>query len=202
MSVKINNLGPVRFSYLHIVEPRQNEDGTPGKYDATLLIPKDDKETLARINKAIDDAYQEAVTKMWGGKKPKEGYWFNPLQDGDAPNRNGEERSESFAGHYFLAAKSSRKPQLILFRGGEVAENGKVLKPGKLEECINMDDFYSGCYGYASVAFGGFDNNNNKGISCYLNNLLKTSDGEPLGGGKSNAMEDFSAFASADDDDL
>ena len=46
--------------------------------------------------------------------------------------------------------------------------------------------------------FYAFNSNGNRGIACGLNNLMKCSDGEPLGS-RATAESDL-AFAEADDD--
>ena len=72
-----------------------------------------------------------------------------------------------------------------------------VYKNG--QRIIDSNDLYSGCYGRASITFYAFNSNGNKGIACGLNNLMKTSDGEPLGG-RSLAEDDFAEYF--EDDDL
>ena len=62
---------------------------------------------------------------------------------------------------------------------------------------VDKDEFYSGCYGRASVNFFAFNVGGNKGIACGLNNLQKLEDGERLGGSISSAEDDF---GSTDDD--
>src|SRR5690625_6061011 len=60
--------GEVRFSYLHVFEPHAVEEGQEKKYSVSILIPKDDKETLARIKKAIENAIEASLPK-WGDRK-------------------------------------------------------------------------------------------------------------------------------------
>lgn len=50
-----------------------------------------------------------------------------------------------------------------------------------LNPIINPVEFYSGCYGRASINFFAFNNSGNKGVSAALNNLQKLEEGEPLG---------------------
>ena len=66
---------------------------------------------------------------------------------------------------------------------------------------IDKTEFYSGCYGHASISFYAFNSNGNKGIACGLNNLMKTRDGEPLGG-RNTAEDDFAGLYDDDDDFL
>lgn len=178
-------VGEVRFSYLHAFEP-WSADGTSENYTASLLIRKDDTALVARVNKAIQDAYNSAVTEIWGGKKPPLKN-VTPLHDGDEPKSDGTDRGEAYEGCWFLNSKSKSQP-------GVVDRNKMPI--------MDKDEFYSGCYGYASIAFRGFLNNGKMGISVYLNNLLKSKDGEPLGGGRTDAASDFAGInlPSTDDD--
>lgn len=166
--------GIVRFSYANVFEAK-SINGSDPKFSCSLLIPKDDKETIAAIHKAIEAAKQAGIGKF-GGKIPAK--LKLPLRDGD------EERpeDEAYAGHYFINANSAQKPGIV----------DKNLKP-----IMDTTEFYSGCYGRASINFYAFNTNGNKGIACGLNNLMKTADGEALSG-RTNAEDDFAGFASAD----
>jgi len=167
----------VRFSYCHVFEPAAITEGQEEKYSVAILIPKKDKITIDKINKAVQAAIEEGKNKTFGGKIPKK--LKLPLRDGDEEDRDGEE----YENHYFVNASSTSRP-------GIVDEN--------LNEILDRDEFYSGCYGRASVVFKAFNKNGNTGVACYLNNLQKTADGERLGGSKASAQEDFGS----DEDDL
>jgi hypothetical protein len=45
--------GKVRFSYANVFEPKSVNGSTP-KYSVSLIIPKSDKKTLTKINRAIE----------------------------------------------------------------------------------------------------------------------------------------------------
>lgn len=167
--------GKVRFSYVHVFEPAAvSENSDDKKYSVSIIISKNDKVTLKKINDAIEAAKQLGIAK-WGGKVPKT--LKLPLRDGDL-----ERDEECYENSYFLSAKTDRKPGIV---------------DANLDEIISRDEFYSGCYGRASVNFFPFDVNGSKGIAVGLQNLQKLEDGERLGGG-SSAAEDFGD----DDDDL
>ena len=170
--------GEVRFSYLHVFE-KTNINGEESKYSVSLLIPKSDTKTIGLIRAAIEAAKQAGVGKF-GGKIPA--VLKLPLRDGD------EERPEddNYAGCYFLNASSKERPGLIY-------KNGQKI--------IDSTELYSGCYGYASINFYAFNTNGNKGIACGLNNLMKTRDGETLGG-RAKAEDDFSDYIVTDEDDF
>lgn len=163
----------LRFSYLHVFEAHAMKEGQEKKFSACLLIPKSDKKGVAKIQAGIDAALEAAKAKF-GGKIPKN--FKMPLRDGDEE----KEGDENFAGHYFINANSNNKPGII--------DEDK-------NEIMDRAEFYSGCYGRASINFYVFDVSTNKGIACGLNNLQKLEDGENLSGSGASAEEDF-----ADDD--
>lgn len=173
--------GKVRFCYASVFEPTALNEGDTPKYSICILISKDDKVTLDKIKKAIDAAKEAGKAKL----ADKNGRIPNniklPLRDGD------DERSDdpAFENCYFLNASSNRKPAIV---------------NADLEPIMSRDEFYSGCYGRASISFYAF-NVQSKGIACGLNNLQKLSDGEPLVGG-STAEEDFGGENAYQDDDL
>ena len=57
-----------RLSYFHGWEP-VSVNGGAEKYSVSVLIPKDDTETINAVNAAIDAAIEEGIAKF-GGKKP------------------------------------------------------------------------------------------------------------------------------------
>lgn len=162
--------GKVRFCYCNVFEPRVMKEGDTPKYNVSILIPKSDTKTLDAIKKAIEAAKIAGKAKIAdkNGKIPST--IKTPLRDGD------EERSDdpAYEGVMFINASSTRKPSIV----------DKDLNP-----IMSKDEFYSGCYGRASINFYAF-NVQSKGIAAGLNNLQKLADGEPLSGG-STAEEDF-----------
>ena len=48
--------GRVRFSYVNAFTARAAQEGAQPKYSVTLLIPKTDKNTIAKIKAAIEAA--------------------------------------------------------------------------------------------------------------------------------------------------
>lgn len=163
----------VRFSYEHVFEPVAVEEGQPKKYSVSIIIPKSDTATIAKIEAAIKLAAEQGKAKL-GGKIPAG--LKTPLRDGD------EERpdDEAYENSYFINANSNRKPGLV---------------DANLDPIMDKDEFYSGCYGNVSVNFYAF-NVKNKGIAAGLQNIQKIKDGDRLSGG-SSAAEDFGT-----DDDL
>lgn len=70
----------------------------------------------------------------------------------------------------------------------------RILTPqGALVPCTDEKDIYPGCIVRASVDVWAYDNES-KGVSFGLFNILKVRDGERLAGERSNADDDFGAF--------
>jgi hypothetical protein len=134
---------------------------------------------VKKVKDAIDAVLEEAKSSKFGGKVPAN--YKNPLRDGDTERPD----DETYAGHFFINANSKIRPGIV----------DKDLQP-----IMDQDEFYSGCYGRASVNFYAFNTNGNKGVAAGLNNLQKLKDGERLSGGAS-AADDF-AGEKNDDDDL
>lgn len=162
--------GKVRFSYAHVFEPVAAEEGADPKFSVSLIIPKSDLKTLDKIEKAIEAAKQAGKDKISKNGKFVPGIKI-PLRDGDEDKPD----DPAYADSMFLNCSSKIKPGLV----------DKDLNP-----ILDKEEFYSGCFGRASINFYAFNKNGNRGIAVGLNNLQKLSDGEPLSGG-SSAEEDF-----------
>lgn len=161
--------GKVRFSYANVFEPKSANDDAEPKYSVALLIPKSDVVTIAAINAAVEAAKELGKASKFGGKVPV-GIKL-PLRDGDIEKPD----DENYAGCYWINASSANKPGIV---------------DADLNKLMDRDDFYSGCYGRASINFYPFNISGNKGVACGLNNLQKLEEGGRLSGGAS-AEEDF-----------
>ena len=185
-NVKINNpmkviTGPdTRWSYANVWEPKSINGGTP-KYSVSLIIPKSDTKTIAKIEAAIEAAYKEGEAKLKDNGKsvPALSVIKTPLRDGDMERPD----DPAYANAYFVNANATSAPGIV------DADRNPIL---------TRSEAYSGVYGRASISFYAFNSSGNKGIACGLNNLQKIRDGEPLGG-KASAESDF---ASDEDDDF
>ena len=169
-------LGEVRFGYVHVFSPRAKEDGSEDKYGVQLLIPKSDAQAKQLIDAAVEAAKKNGVSAKWNGKMPAASKLTLPLRDGDEEFPD----DPNYQGMWFMNANTGleRKPGV------------RVLENGQLAEALDNDDFYSGCYGCATVGMYPYNVSGNMGVACGLNNVVKTRDGERLAGGKS-AEEDF-----------
>lgn len=170
--------GPdTRWSYANVWEPKSINGGAP-KYSVSLIIPKSDTTTVAKIKAAIEAAYKEGEPKLKGNSNsvPPLAAIKTPLRDGDIERPD----DEAYANAYFINANSSTAPGIV------DADRNPIL---------THSEVYSGVYGRASINLYAFNSNGNKGIACGLNNLQLIRSGEPLGG-KASAEADF-----ATDDD-
>lgn len=158
--------GKIRFSYAHVFQPSETPNGTL-KYSVSVLIPKSDKETLDRFNAAFEKVKKDNAT-FWGPTVPKN--LKGGLRDGDEEREN----DPVYAGHYFFNASSNERPGIV---------------DADLNPIVDQSEFYSGCYGRASVTMYPYDQSGSKGIAFGLNNVQKLEDGEKLGGGTSAAVD-------------
>ena len=116
--------------------------------------------------KAFEET-KAASAGYFGGSVPK--LLKGGLRDGDV-----EMEDPAYEGCYFIKANSVQKP-------GVVEEN--------LNPILDQSEFYSGCYGRASITFYPYNAQGSKGIACGLNNVQKLEDGEKLGGGTTAAAD-------------
>ena len=160
-----------RFSYAHVFQPRKNEQSGKMKYDCCIVVSKDDKQAVQLINEAIEGA-KALYKEKFGAPK---GRLKTVVHDGD------EDRPDDpvFANTLYINASSERKPGV------------KMLEAGMLVDCLDEEDFYSGCYGAAEINLYPYNNPSSFGISAGLNNVLKLEDGEKLSGTGMSADQAF-----------
>lgn len=168
--------GKARLSYANVWRPKST-NGSAEKYSCVLLIPKTDKDTIAKVNEAIKEA-EKAGTAKFGAKFVGGPNFKRQFHDGD------EKGDENYENCYYINANNTEKPGIL----------GKNKEP-----ITDQTEVYSGCYARASINFFPYNTNGNKGIGCSLNGLQKMADGESLGG-RSRAEDDFDVIA--DDDDF
>jgi hypothetical protein len=163
--------GKVRFCFTkNLFTPDDKE-----LYSIMILVDKKDKETLAKINASVDKVKTDPkAATIWGSKFLAN--FKTPLRDGDTERDT--EKYPEYKGQYFINANTFNKPGVV--------DSG-------MNDIINKSDLYSGCYGRVSMVPAAFNVDGNKGVKFYLNNVQKLAEGEPLGGGVSNAADDFTA---------
>jgi hypothetical protein len=161
----------------------KKDDGT-ASYDIQIIIPKDQKDDLRAILRAIREVGMDKWGEKWKSVK-------TPLRDGDkeaddltedGSTTKGEKYPERL-GCYFMNARSG-KPVAVVGR-----DRSPIDEPS---------DLYGGCKGKIAVNFYAYTSNGNFGIAAGLNGVQKISDGEPLAAG---APPVESMFDMIDDED-
>ena len=138
-NVKISNPMKVitgvdtRWSYANVWEPKSINGGTP-KYSVSLIIPKSDTKTIAKIQAAIEAAYKEGEAKLKGNGKsvPALSVLKTPLRDGDAERPD----DEAYKNAYFVNANATSAPGIV---------------DADLNPILTRSEVYSGVYGRASI---------------------------------------------------
>lgn len=164
--------GEVRLSFVNLTSPRAAQPGAEPKYGVTLLIPKTDTATIANISTSMKAAYDDGVSKKWGGAHPQP---KNILHDGDGLRPSGLPFGEECKGCWVIKASTKNKPQVV-----GIDNLNCELAPS---------DIYSGMYARVTINFFPYDTAGSKGVGCCLGNVLKTRDGEALAGGASAASD-------------
>lgn len=168
---KVVTKKPVRLTFTFLPD----DDGV---FRTSILVPKKDKALIQQIEEAIEEAKEYGKTAKWGGKIPRN--LKIAFQDGDDSDLDKYPENE---GHYLLNARSKKKVGLVDI------DRQPILDP---------EEIYSGCWAYVNVTSFAYDNES-KGVSFFLNNIMKARDDERFGGGGATAEEDF---AEVDTDDL
>ena len=169
-------IGEARMNFAHVFTPDTKLDPTRPRYGVVLTFPKTNKELYKKIESAIAECKEKAKA-MFGGTLPRK-FQVVEIQDGEDwdPKFNLEDQ-------WVIKASSAFKP--------EVVKKAKVMGKVQLVPITDEDEFYSGCFGYASVTFVAYDKDVNKGITCMLNSVLKSKDGERFGEGGGNVEADY-----------
>ena len=167
---------PCRISFANIWEPK-SINGSEEKYSVSCIVPKADKKTLAKIEKAIEAAKEAGKSKKWGGKIPPN--LKLPLRDGDIDRPD----DEAYANAMFVNATSKDAPQIV---------------DRKVDPILDPMECGSGDYCNVSVNFYGFNANGNRGVAAGLGNIQLIRHGERLAG-KASASSDFTEVEGDED---
>ena len=170
---KVVTKKPVRLTFCFLPD----DDGV---YRTSVLVPKKDTALIAQIEEAIEEAKEYGKTAKWGGKIPRN--LKISFQDGDDTDLEKYPENE---GHMLLNPRSKKKVGLV---------------DTDRQPILDASEIYSGCWAYISATSFAYDNES-KGVSFFLNNIMKARDDESFGGGASSPDEDF-ADVEVDDEDL
>jgi hypothetical protein len=152
----------VRLSFPSLFEKSVFE-GKEGKYEATFLIPKSDKNTYAALSQAIEEAIKESKLKVASDKRC--------LKDGDDSEYDG------YPGHWAFKAANSKRPTVIDRDKTPITEKDEKI--------------YAGCYVNAIVDIWIQNNQYGKRANANLYGVQFVADGEPFGMGPIDVTDDF-----------
>ncbi|MDB4442112.1 DUF2815 family protein [bacterium] len=146
--------------------------GSEPKYSITMMWDKN--EDLSKLRAACD----AAIEKKFGKDVPKDIQM--PVQDGDGKlDKDGKQRPE-YAGMKFAIAKA------------KVSDQPKVVDT-ELNPILDATLVYGGCKMRAAVSAYAWSFASKHGVSLYLGNVQRVSDGEQFG--NTNSVEsDFGGF--------
>lgn len=174
--------GKVRLSYEHILKPYKSPNAGPDddpKYSVTVLVPKSDTATKAKLDAGIAAAKKRGMET----KKYKDGTPIDklptPIWDGDGYRADGySEFGPEAKGCWVFTASTSldRKPRVV---------------DASLNDILDPTQIYSGIYGRVGVDFFPYNFAGKQGVGCSLCNVQKLEDGEPLGATRASAEDDF-----------
>lgn len=170
----------VRFSYCHLFQPKPAKTANDKpKYSVTILLPKSNTAAKALIDQDINRAYEDGVSRKWGGIRPPK--YDVCVYDGDgARPSDGMPFGEECRGMWVFTANSVDQPFVV---------------DCNVQPILRAQDVYSGMWGNVNVAFFAYENSGKKGIGCALNGVQKVQDDEPLAG-RVTAQEAFQAVPS------
>ena len=157
----------VRLSYVYVWQPK-SINGVE-KYSVSIIIDKDDKDTLQKIDVAVDTCIEEGVKKFTDFVTDKSLLKL-PLRDGDSMEE------DAYKDKYFINASSVIQPQIV---------------DRNLKFILDHDAVYPGVFARVSLRFYPFNKGGSMGVGCGLLNIQKVADGDRLVGTRSTAQEDF-----------
>ena len=169
----------VRLSYAHLTQPYKSQladENDKAKYSVTLLIPKTDTVTKAKIDAAIRAAGEKALASGRFKKGTPVDKLPSPVHDGDGYKADGyTEYGPECKGMWVLTASSADQPKVVDMN---------------LNPILDATEIYSGMWARVGLDFFGY-NNRKQGIGCGLGNVQKVADDEPLGAERASVESDF-----------
>ena len=152
--------GEVRLSYPKVFKPNEEHEYDPGKYTLSILIDKNDTDTIGLINELIMDAAERGKKELW--KNSTVGV-KTPLRDGDTERPE----SEECAGKFFLNAKTKNRPGVWTLDRMPITDEMAV---------------YGGCWALVVLRAYPFEHAGNKGIAMSFEHVIKTKDDASFAG--------------------
>lgn len=191
-----SRVGEVLFCFTHLTEPHSIEGSTSKpKYSTNILISKQDKEDMKTIEKEYQKALERGVQQYGVGFKNRATPLHRPVgsNNGLLIDCDQDPRYQSdphMQGCYMLCLKASTQPSVMAKECGF-----RELSKEEISQYV-----YSGCVGFVTFDFYPYSTNGFSGIGAGLGNVLKTRDGDFMGG-RGTATSDFSDLFEDDDHD-
>lgn len=197
---KIVTLKNVRVDFLHLDQPwaeKEETDPEKRKYTSRIILEKNDPQL-----KEVKEALRSIATAKWGdaysatkesGKKSV--FPVFCLRDAatDAEAKVGSQEGYLHGPHFFNANRKPNKGPVAVFGVGQ----GKRQLDKRKDAVLYP---YNGCYATVVVEFWAQDNKFGKKVNVELVGIVKTKDGDPLGGNEFNGVDvDTAAALMADD---
>lgn len=167
------HLKNVRLSFPSVFK-KSVYDGKEGKFEATFLIPKSNKELKKQLDTAIAKYIAEAKIKIAPDKLC--------LKDGD------EIEYDGYADHWALKASNAKRPTVLNREGTPITDEDGII--------------YAGCWVYAIIDFWVQNNKYGKRLNANLYGIKFFKDDAPFGAGPIDVSDDFDDFDDIDEDDM
>ena len=171
-------------------ETKNKQDGS-GTYEQWGVCALFDK---SQDISAIRRLAAEAIELAWPKEEDRPRKFRKAIKDGDSGDHTNDgippcEKYEGYAGHVYI--------NLISYKQPGVVHKSNVNKP-----IMDPKEVYSGSYGIAQIRAQAYVSQAGAGVRLYLNNYMKTRDGDVLaGGGKTNPADAFAALVDSNDGD-
>lgn len=182
---------PCRIAFPRLSEAVENSLSGKMEYSVRCIIDKNDLETLGKLRNGMKAAFAQKFgedTTKWPPKFRKEEFFKTHLSEDGKDGcflRDGDfTESDFLAGCAYFDARNSARPP----RKPSSPDCGVQMGEGKWRRLRGDEienEIYGGCYAKVVVDVWVYDNKetNAKGISVTLKGVLKTGDGDRIGGG-------------------
>lgn len=149
-----------RLDFVHVFEPWAFRENEKPKYSVTLIISKNDTDTIRKVHNALDQAYENGKSTLQNAEMKD---IHSPLRDGDVERPD----NPAYRNCWFINATNNG-----IFSVPQVCDRDKNV-------ITDRNQLYSGVWGRVHVSFKAYSGGNSpsqKGIGCYFNVIQKTKD--------------------------
>ena len=161
-------------SYVHLDQPHSASEDVEPTYSMLIVLDPENDEHADFISR-VEDEIESLIESKWGDRPRK---FQSPLKEGEDLGD-----SDELQGKICINVRSKTKPGILDAEGQRIVDVA--------EECYSGATFIASISGYAwEHKVGG------KGVSFGLDNVMKRGDGDPLGGGRAKAEDDFADYVS------